>query len=127
MSSKNPSLFPPRRPRRTRALLLAPVIAVAAGCAASCSTPHPVQPAAPAGGAPGAQTAQAPDPAKQRTAAALDRILAGDQRSPEHRARDAYRHPKETLLFFGIRPDMRVVEIWPDGGWYTEIIAPLVQ
>lgn len=72
-------------------------------------------------------TAQTRDPAEQATAAALDRILAGDQRSTADRARDIYRHPKETLLFFGIRPDMRVVEIWPDGGWYTEIIAPLVH
>lgn len=117
--------------RRTRALLLAPVIAIAAGCAASCSTPHPVQPAAsaPALGAQGNPTSPSPasDPAERATAAALDSILAGDQRSPGDRARDAYRHPKETLLFFGIRPDMRVVEVWPDGGWYTEIIAPLVH
>ena len=60
-------------------------------------------------------------------AAQLDRILAGDQRSASDRARDAYRHPKETLLFFGIRPDMRVVEVWPEPGWYTEIIAPLLE
>ena len=65
-----------------------------------------------------------PSPA---TASDLDRILAGDQRSEANRARDVYRHPRETLLFFGIRPDMRVVEIWPEGGWYTEIIAPLVN
>jgi predicted methyltransferase len=58
----------------------------------------------------------------------LDRILAGDQRSAENRARDVYRHPKETLLFFGLRPEMKVVEVWPGGGgWYTEIIAPLVR
>src|SRR3546814_6090312 len=37
---------------------------------------------------------------------------------------DRYRHPAETLGFFGIRPDMTVVEIWPGGGWYTEILAP---
>ena len=61
------------------------------------------------------------------TAGELDRILAGTQRSETNRARDAYRHPKETLLFFGIRPDMRVVEVWPADGWYTEVIAPLVN
>ncbi|MGE0583292.1 MAG: class I SAM-dependent methyltransferase [Steroidobacteraceae bacterium] len=60
------------------------------------------------------------------TAADLDRILAGDQRSEANRARDVYRHPKETLLFFGIRPEQTVLEVWPGGGWYTEIIAPLV-
>jgi predicted methyltransferase len=61
------------------------------------------------------------------TAASLDRILAGDHRSAENRARDMYRHPRETLLFFGIRPEQTVVEIWPSSGWYTEVIAPLVQ
>jgi predicted methyltransferase len=61
------------------------------------------------------------------TSADLDRILAGDWRSEANRARDKYRHPKETLLFFGIRPEMTVVEIWPGGGYYTEIIAPLVR
>lgn len=64
---------------------------------------------------------------RQTTANALDRILAGDHRSAESRARDVYRHPKETLLFFGIRPGMTVVEVWPGQGWYTEVIAPLVR
>ncbi|HEX2494415.1 MAG TPA: hypothetical protein VHK24_11610 [Steroidobacter sp.] len=58
---------------------------------------------------------------------ALDLILAGDHRSAENRARDISRHPKETLQFFGIRPDMTVVEAWPGGGWYTEILAPLLR
>jgi predicted methyltransferase len=62
------------------------------------------------------------------TAAKLDTILAGAHRTAEHRARDAARHPKETLLFFGLRPEMSVLEVWPDpAGWYTEIIAPLVR
>ena len=57
-----------------------------------------------------------------------DRILAGAHRSEANRARDEYRHPKETLLFFGLRPEMKVLEIWPDpSGWYTEVIAPLVR
>jgi predicted methyltransferase len=64
---------------------------------------------------------------RSETAAALDRILAGEHRSAANRARDEHRHPKETLLFFGIRPEMHVVEVWPGGGWYTEIIAPLVR
>ena len=54
-------------------------------------------------------------------------ILAGDHRSAENRARDKYRHPAETLGFFGLQPDSTVVEIWPGGGWYTEIIAPYVR
>src|SRR6202043_1168903 len=64
---------------------------------------------------------------RQTTAEALTGILAADYRSPENSARDRYRHPKETLLFFGIRPEMRVLEVWPEPGWYTEIIAPLVR
>jgi predicted methyltransferase len=65
---------------------------------------------------------------RQATSDALDGVLAGNQRSAENRARDVYRHPKETLLFFGLRPEMKVVEIWPDpDGWYTEVIAPLVR
>lgn len=57
----------------------------------------------------------------------LDRILAGDHRNPKNAARDAYRHPKETLMFFGIRPDMTVVEVWPSTGWWTEVLAPLLK
>jgi predicted methyltransferase len=64
---------------------------------------------------------------RETTAAALDNILAGSQRAGENSARDRYRHPKETLLFFGIRPEMKVLEVWPEPGWYTEIIAPLVR
>lgn len=65
---------------------------------------------------------------RQETVVALDRVLAGDHRSPESKARDQYRHPKETLLFFGIRPEMTVVEVWPGAnGWYTEILAPLLR
>src|SRR4051794_15764416 len=54
----------------------------------------------------------------------LNEAVASDFRSPENKVRDVYRHPAETLEFFGIRPDMSVVEIWPSGGWYTEILAP---
>jgi predicted methyltransferase len=64
---------------------------------------------------------------RQTTAEALTAILEGDQRTPEERARDVYRHPKETLLFFGIRPEMHVLEVWPEPGWYTEVIAPLLR
>ena len=64
---------------------------------------------------------------RQSTTDALTQILAGTQRSEENRARDVYRHPKQTLLFFGIRPEMTVLEVWPEPGWYTEVIAPLVR
>jgi predicted methyltransferase len=62
------------------------------------------------------------------TSTSLDTILTDRHRSDTNRARDSWRHPKETLLFFGLRPEMSVVEVWPDpAGWYTEIIAPLVR
>lgn len=47
-------------------------------------------------------------------------------RSDQNIARNEYRHPVETLGFFGIKPNMTVVEIWPGGGWYTEVIAPVL-
>lgn len=63
----------------------------------------------------------------QRTTSKLDEILAADHRSQANRARDAYRHPAETLAFFGIAPEMTVVEVWPGAGWYTEILAPFLR
>src|SRR5574337_1920670 len=54
------------------------------------------------------------------TAAMLKEAVAGAWRSPANKARDQYRHPVETLEFFGIKPDMTVVELAPGGGWYTE-------
>jgi len=47
----------------------------------------------------------------------------GPQRSAANRARDAARHPKQTLLFFGLRPNQSVVEIATGGGWHTEVLA----
>jgi len=55
---------------------------------------------------------------------ALAAAIAAPHRSEANRARDQYRHPAETLAFFGVRPTQNVVELWPGGGWYTEILAP---
>jgi predicted methyltransferase len=54
----------------------------------------------------------------------LRAAVAASTRSPTNVARDPHRHPAETLAFFGVRPSDTVVEIWPGGGWYTEILAP---
>ncbi|MBD8526846.1 class I SAM-dependent methyltransferase [Pseudoxanthomonas sp. CAU 1598] len=54
----------------------------------------------------------------------LQAAIAGEWRDPANVARDQWRHPQQTLEFFGIQPNMRVVEITPGGGWYTEILAP---
>ncbi len=58
--------------------------------------------------------------------AALQAAISAPTRTAAHIARDRYRHPAETLAFFGVEPDDTVVEIWPGGGWYTEILAPYV-
>ena len=59
--------------------------------------------------------------------AALDTAIAGDWRAPGNTARDRYRHPRETLAFFGVRPGDAVIEITPGGGWYAEILAPYLR
>jgi predicted methyltransferase len=56
--------------------------------------------------------------------AAMKAVLAGPQRRPGDADRDKYRHPQETLAFFGVRPNAAVLEIGPGEGWYTEILAP---
>jgi len=66
----------------------------------------------------GAQ-AQAADPLKA--------AVAADHRSVGNVARDVWRHPYETLSFFGIKPTDTVVELAPGGGWYTEILAPYLR
>jgi predicted methyltransferase len=57
----------------------------------------------------------------------LRAAIAGPQRSDREKARDVYRHPAETLDFFGVRGDMNVVEMWPGGGWYSAILAPFLR
>ena len=97
---------------RLAALTTLACVLLVAGC-----TSAPAVPEAPAGPVPEA-----------RAEALLDAAIAGDHRSPASVARDAWRHPRETLLFFGLRPDMTVMEIWPGaGGWYTEILAPVLR
>lgn len=59
-------------------------------------------------------------------ATTLQTILTSSHRSEQNRLRDKYRHPAQTLEFFGLRPNMTVVELWPGTGWYTEILAPFL-
>jgi predicted methyltransferase len=93
------------------------------------AAPEPAKPAAPA---------PAPAPAQVPPAVAVPaevanwdilqgQVLTGHWRSEANKARDAYRHPRETLAFFGLKPGQTVVEITPGGGWYTEILAPLLK
>jgi len=57
----------------------------------------------------------------------ISTVLAGDWRTPENRARDQFRHPKETLSFFGVKPNDTIIEITPSAGWYAEVLAPFVK
>jgi predicted methyltransferase len=89
------------------------------GACASRPSPSPLPPTV---------APSAPAPARDAaTAAAIGAVLVADHRAAEARARDSQRHPLDTLLFFGIKPHMTVVEVWPGAdGWYTEILAPLL-
>ncbi|PHR66294.1 MAG: methyltransferase [Idiomarina sp.] len=57
----------------------------------------------------------------------LQQAINSESRSASNRSRDEFRHPAETLEFFGIQPNSTVVEISPGGGWYTEILAPYLK
>ena len=57
----------------------------------------------------------------------LATAISSPSRTAKFTARDQYRHPLETLRFFGLRPNQTVVEIWPGRGWYMEILAPYLR
>jgi predicted methyltransferase len=59
--------------------------------------------------------------------ARIERAMLGDHRSDANIARNAWRHPVGTLTFLGLKDGMTVMEIWPGGGWYTEILAPAIR
>ena len=90
----------------------------ALGLAAACGgeTAAPAAPAAPA-------SPEAPKVAE----GSLEWAVAGAWRLDKERARDPYRHPVETLKFFGIKPSDTVVELSPGGGWFTAILGPYLM
>jgi predicted methyltransferase len=61
------------------------------------------------------------------TEAQYTQVLQGTWRAPENSVRDPFRHPEQTLKFFGLRPNQTVIEITPGGGWYSEVLAPLLE
>ncbi len=63
----------------------------------------------------------------ESTQDALQKAISGPQRTQAYMKRDSYRHPLQTLKFFGMRPNMTVVEVLPGGGWYTEILAAFLH
>lgn len=104
------------------ATVMAATLAACGGEGAVKATPVDAEDAASAGAAIEEAAAEKQDPG-----AILDAVIAGDHRRDEEKARDVWRHPKETLTFFGVQPDHHVVEITPGGGWYTNVIAPYVN
>lgn len=89
------------------------------GLLSACEpAPEPVEPPPPPGVEP---------PNVLNMENALHGAIRGTHRSADNRARDRYRHPLQTLRFFGLKPDMTVVELWPGSGWYTEILAPVLR
>jgi predicted methyltransferase len=57
----------------------------------------------------------------------IQKAMQGDIRTSGEKARDVNRLPVETLSFFRMRDNMRVIEILPSGGWYTKILAPVLR
>ena len=57
----------------------------------------------------------------------LNALITGPHRSDANIKRNQYRHPVQTLQFFGLKPDQAVLEVWPGAGWYTEILAPYLK
>jgi len=85
----------------------AAVLVGLAGCGRGKAVEEPVVDDAPAG----------------PPAGSLEWAISGAWRAQDQ-SRDAARHPMETLRFFGLQPNMTVVDFWPGSGWYTEILAP---
>lgn len=59
--------------------------------------------------------------------ARTEQAMFGDHRSQANKDRNRYRHPVGTLSFLGLEDGMTVMEIWPGGGWYTEVLAPVLR
>jgi len=95
-------------------LAAAAAAAAAAGCGGAAQPPA----------APVAEASSASPTVDPAADAKLRIAIASGDRPAAEVARDKYRHPLETLEFFGIRDDMTVIELWPGGGWYTAILAP---
>lgn len=58
---------------------------------------------------------------------ALEVAVNGEWRPAAHKARDRYRHPLESLSFWGLKPGMTILEVQPGAGWWTEILAPYAR
>lgn len=68
-----------------------------------------------------------PRSAAEMSVAMLHQVLSDPARDNAAKALDAERHPGQTLAFFGLRPDMSVIEVDPGKGWYATVLAPLLK
>lgn len=59
--------------------------------------------------------------------ASVETAMAAENRPAADKARDTNRKPAETLAFFGLEPDMRVLELVPGGAWYTRLLASVLH
>ncbi len=110
----------------TRVVATMFLLGLASGVLAGCGKSSPSSSSTGQSTSTGSEIAQMSGPVRVETGS-LDAALAGAHRSDDHRERDRHRHPKETLSFFGLEPTMHVIEIWPGGGWYTEVLAPILR
>lgn len=92
--------------------LLVAVSALALAACTPAKTPAP------------ASVEAAPESVEAAAPMTLADAAASDLRSAGEKARDAWRNPVQTLEFFGAQADDKVIEVWPGGGWYTNILAP---
>jgi predicted methyltransferase len=97
---------------RTLALAICSTLLACTPARTDTATPEPATPTT---------SSAAPTPADFAS------VLAMPHRSAENKARDASRHPAETLAFFEVKSDANVVELWPGGGWYTEVLGPWLR
>lgn len=98
---------------------------IAVSLLALTSAPLSAKPAAkPAAARPAARKAAAPVRPAMMIDPGLRQVIGDPHRKPDDVARDRYRHPAQTLTFFGLQPGMTVVEMLPGQGWYTDILAP---
>ena len=102
------------------------VCVVALALCACAQSPAPA-PAAPPKVADQPANPPPPQSVQQMFDAKIAAVLAGNWREDVNKARDQYRHPQQTLEFFGLKPGMSLIEITPGAGWYAEVLAPLMK
>ena len=110
-----------------RLSLIATALLLASASAHAQDSMIPAMPALPPPAMQPVATPALATPVATNQASPIDGVLAGDWRADSNKARDVYRHPRQTLGFFGVKPDQTVIEMWPGGGWYAEVLAPLLR